>query len=794
MKNLVIVFALVAAPAAASDIARRDLLPAPPGVTAGSLGGFANPAAWATSSARDLSVWWNDDEDWGFSHAGVLGVSVEQRLDAHHYRVGVAGGDRRGHVGAAWRWSAGSGAGEGGIELGTIARPSKRLSFGAAGFASVESDARAVVADVGVRPFESSHVTLFADWTLERDERPDEGTWSAGVELRPVSGLHAGARILDQTDSDGVDWRLNVGLTLDRVALHALPGFDEDGERRTTTWIVRANPPHRGLPLPSKRRWVAIDLEDKALSYQKDLWFDDDRAAWLDVGRRLREARRDPAVEGVVLNLAGASLRPSLVWELRTELAALREAGKQVRIHVDRVRMSGAYLASVADRVSMDPNGQMELGGIALHRTYWKGLLDKLGLGFEELRFFPYKTAAETYSRTEMSAADREQYGREVDVLYETIRGGVCEGRGVTAEAFDGIVDGPGLLRAPEAKDAGLIDELARWPDVVDSLEKQGAVVRAKTARAADFPDERWGRPPTVALVYAEGICATDEGIRGRATSAHLRKLAGRTDVAAVVLRADSPGGDRLASDLVADALRRIREKKKPVVVSQGDVAASGGYWISMESDRIFTTPLTVTGSIGVISGWVWDAGVGERTGFSASGVQRGAHADLRTGIRFPFVDARLPGRPLSEAERDRAQELIERMYGEFVARVAAARGLDEGRVREIGGGRIWMGGDAVERNLCDDFGTLLDAVEEAAGRAGLDPVDVTLDEYPPRRRFRIPRLLPGLPAFGAGTGGGEAGGDESYDWRYLHEIAGRPGEALLLTPPEAVAGEQLEF
>jgi protease-4 len=362
----------------------------------------------------------------------------------------------------------------------------------------------------------------------------------------------------------------------------------------------------------------------------------------------------------------------------------------------------------------------------------------------------------------------------------------VCEGRGVSPAEFDALVDGPGLLRAPEAKDAGLIDELARWPDVVDSLKKNGAKFGAKAVRASDFPDERWGRPPTVAVVYAEGVCATDEGIRGRATSAHLRKLAGRRDVAAVVLRADSPGGDRLASDLVADGMRRIRAKEKPVVVSQGDVAASGGYWISMESDRIFTTPLTVTGSIGVISGWVWDAGVGARTGFSASGVQRGAHADLLTGIRFPFVDARLPGRPLSEAERTRARELIEGMYGEFVAKVAAARGLDEQRVREIGGGRVWMGGDAVERNLCDDFGTLLDAVEEAAGRAGLDPDDVILEEYPPRRRFRIPRLLPEMPSFG--TALGEAGGDESYDWRYIQEIARHPGEPLLLTPPEALS------
>jgi ClpP class serine protease len=150
-------------------------------------------------------------------------------------------------------------------------------------------------------------------------------------------------------------------------------------------------------------------------------------------------------------------------------------------------------------------------------------------------------------------------------------------------------------------------------------------------------------------------------------------------------------------------------------------------------------------------------------------------------------VGQRLPGRPLSDAERERARELIEGMYGEFVGQVSAARGLSEERVRELGGGRVWMGGDAIERNLCDDLGTLLDALEEAAGRAGLDPADVIVEEYPPRRRFRIPRILPDMPSFV--VGGGEGPEDESYEWRYLREIAAHPGEPLLLTPPEAITG-----
>jgi protease-4 len=221
-------------------------------------------------------------------------------------------------------------------------------------------------------------------------------------------------------------------------------------------------------------------------------------------------------------------------------------------------------------------------------------------------------------------------------------------------------------------------------------------------------------------------------------------------------------------------------------VATQGDVAASAGYWITLEADHVYTTPLTVTGSIGVISGWVWDAGVGEKTGFSADGVQRGKHADLYTGTRFPGIGERLPGRPLTEEERERARSLIVGMYDEFVGLVAESRDLPEEEVREIAGGRVWMGSDAVRLGLCDGMGTLLDAVEDAAVRAGLDPADVRVEEFPARKRFRLPKLFPSLPSFGvAGPGGvAEAFG---YEIEFLRGIARHAGEPQLLVSPTAL-------
>jgi protease-4 len=250
-----------------------------------------------------------------------------------------------------------------------------------------------------------------------------------------------------------------------------------------------------------------------------------------------------------------------------------------------------------------------------------------------------------------------------------------------------------------------------------------------------------------VALVYARGVCAMESGIKGRATSEHLRRLRHDPRVAAVVLRVDSPGGDGMASEAIAAEVRRLRAAGKPVIVSQGDLAASGGYWLSMDATEILTTPVTITGSIGVIGFWIYDDGLGEKLGLTSDGVQVGKHADLFATLRLPLLGIGPPIRALDPEELEMVKKRILAMYDGFVARVAAGRGLSEARVRELGEGRVWMGGDAVARGLCDRFGTLLDAVKAAREAAGIPAGrEIRLVEYPPRQLFRWPSFAPDLP------------------------------------------------
>ncbi len=750
-----------------------EFLPTSAGVMGGAAGAFELPAAWAMNDRSGTAFWYDDRDDtgsalenWGLSMGRSFGLAVQHRtylttgdpLGVTDWQLGLAGGDRRSARSLAYRFSTGDGDAIGrekALVASSLHRFGRGVSMGMSYSQSLESAAREGLVDLGVRPFGAPWLTLFGDYALRDGHDWDGGRWSAGAAIRPVPGIQLGVRLRDTWDDD-VRATYSIGVTLGGTAGFMTQSYDAAGERMYTTYLTEWDGPRApvtGGPIieigASAARIVPINLENRALTYQRYKWFDETRVAWLDLARVLDAVAADDDVDGVALNLAGFRGRPSLMWELRDALAALRAEGKQVYVHFDRAGMLLYSLASVADHVSMDPEGEIMLPGVDLSRTYMKDMLSKMGLGFEALQYFEHKTAVEALSLDHMSDADREQRGRIVDVIYETVRGAVTDGRGLSDAEFDRIVDEDPLMSADECLAADLVDRLARWNDMGEWLttDRNAAFGSLTPGWNRRYHDERWGTPPAVAVVYALGECAMDTGIRGRATSAHMRRLVDDPDVKAVVLRADSPGGDPLPSDLVAEAITMLRDAGKPVIVSQGDVAASGGYWISMNATEILTTPLTITGSIGVISGWLWDEELHEKVGVNADGVSRGAHADLFRNVRYP-VGFAVPARAMTEEESAYTKELILDMYDRFVKAVAKGRDLDEDHVRSVGGGRVWMGEDAIGHGLCDGIGGLADAVERARELAGIDGVESTVREYPPRNLFEMPEFglpLPGL-------------------------------------------------
>ncbi len=814
------------------------LLPQSPGVTGGPVAGLFNPAAFALTDVGGSDFWWNDGnirgglDNYGLGFGRNLNFAMNTSTYGTHaeswkiydYQVGLAGGTREDTFGIGYRWSRGETrrtAREHALVIGAVSRHRSWLSFGASAVLGLSSNAAQYVFDVGLRPFQKDFLTVYADWAVNDHEAFfQDGSWGAGVELRPIAGVHLGFKARERIGTTDVDYSALAGVTMGFTNFTMQPQYDTDGNLQRSHYLLRNNPPLKGFPgqglvIGKKLSYYPLSLENKVLTYQKYRWFDDKRVAWLDLLPLLNAVRDDDGIDILVVDLAGFDGRPSLLWEFRQKLLEIEATGKEVIIHTDRTNTRSYYLASAATTLSIDPFGSVSIPGLALSRSYLKGTLEKLGIGFQAHRYYKYKSAVETLSRDSMSAADREQRQRIVDVLYEEPRNGMAEGRHLSESQMDQLTDDKGELRAQEAVDAGLVDRIARWDAVLKELHTQRG---ARPARR--FPleynrrywDNQWGQPVKIPVVYAVGPCAMDEGIKGRKTSAYLRGLVRDPDVAAVVLRADSPGGDPLPSDLIAEAVRMLKEAGKPVIVSQGDVAASGGYWISMDGTEILTTPLTITGSIGVISGWVWDDGIAAKAGVTSAEVHRGQHATLYSQVNLPFLGS-IPRRPMNEFELGRTEEIIRGMYDDFVNGVAEGRNLDPAQVHEVAQGRVWMGGDAIERGLCDSFGSLDDAINLAREKAGVaDWREIEIVEYPPRPLVQFPSFGPRLPVlFGLGarvdqfvtwvarTGGTGADapatvaspigapGLSGYDVDYLRSLVTTRGQASLLVAPDMV-------
>jgi protease-4 len=470
----------------------------------------------------------------------------------------------------------------------------------------------------------------------------------------------------------------------------------------------------------------------------------------------------------------------------------VRRAGKRVTVDCDNLDARTTLITSAADRIIMDPRGSLLFPGVLASRTYVHDLLGKLEIGFEEWRYYKYKSAMETFSRDRMSDADREQYGAIVHATYDAIATSIVERGRMTRPEIDAVVNQEPYLPASRLLERHWVDALGRWEDL-ERPEVAGIALKPMRPGALRErrwqPREAWGPDPAIALVYLVGDCAMDEGIRARSSSEALRRFRKSRTVKAVVLRVDSPGGDPLASDVVAGETRKLREAKKPTVVSQGRVAGSGGYWISMDGEAILTSPFTLTGSIGVIGGWAWNEGFGKKTGLTSDHVKEGASADLLGGIRIPFLGATLPERNLNAGERRLIQGAFDEFYTDFTNKVAAARGREPARARELAEGHVYDGAAAMGLHLVDRIGTLDDAIAEAKRRAGLNPNDrVRIVEYPKRPLFRLPSFLTPPSVSGSSTGGFVRGEEVPafgfpFQARVLQSILDRPGRPLLLVP-----------
>lgn len=723
---------------------RYRFLAAPPSTWDDGLLGFAQPANLGLLRAPEARLHWSSDpgtlrglEDWGvFTAVPHLGFSVQTQdragVSSTDYALGSGFGTQSMSLGLQYGFGGGDAPRDAFLAVGSVWRPAAFVSLSGTGRFSLESNDYEWTGELGVRPLRNRRLTIFGDFAWAKGAVAEDVPWSAGAAAELLPGVDLVGRYFD-----GGALTLGVKINLGHAGVFSQSHVDRDGDYSQQTWAVRAGGLRPGLstgPLATGRRYVSLHPLG-SVRYLKYRHFDSGGDRLFELLSDIRRARESSGVSAIALNLSGVSLLPEHAWEVRLALEEARQAGKTVVIFFDHAGMTGYHLASVADHVVMDPHGSLLLPGYAIHKTYLRGSLEKLGLAFDEWRYFTYKSAAETLVRDDMSPADREQTQAFVDDWYEQTRRDVCDSRGLTPAAFDSLVDEKMLFTSDSARVVGLVDTLARWSDrdrVMAGLS--GKPVRSTSRqemRAHSDADDRWGEKPRIALVYGLGVCDLDEGIRARWLEGQFQRLARDRSIKAVVFRVDSPGGDPLASDLVAQAVKSCSERK-PVIVSMGQVAASGGYWLSMCADSVVAGPATVTGSIGVIGGWLYDSGASSKLGMTADVAQRGRHADYNAGIRLPVLGTPIPRRTLSSDEQARVQDLMGDLYRRFTAAVALNRGLTPEEVSRLAEGRIYSGLDARSLGLVDEVGGLLLALDLACARAGIAKLEgAQVVEYP---------------------------------------------------------------
>jgi protease-4 len=468
-----------------------------------------------------------------------------------------------------------------------------------------------------------------------------------------------------------------------------------------------------------------------------------------DILEDLQKAKTDDRIKGVFIDLGLTRAGLSTMKEIRDKIIDFKAAsGKPVYAFADSYTQGTYYLASAADKVFLVPQGDLDLRGLRSEMMFYTGLLQKLGVDVQFIRASDnrFKSYGEVFTREDMSPANREQISTLLHGVWDTYLNDVGGQRHLSVSRLDSIANGLLVRSADDALRNGLVDSLIYRDQVLETIKAKlglamdkdihfvdlGAYTRAYVAKAK--PEKSVGETagynlPKVAVVYASGDItggeSSDGSIGSTTLSEAIRKARTDSTVKAIVLRVNSPGGSGLASDIIWREVE-LAKQTKPVVVSMGDVAASGGYYISCAASKIFAEPVTITGSIGVF-GMIpnMQGFFNDKLGITFDGVQTDKYAGMLTVYR-----------PLTDEEKAIIQGFIDRFYGTFTSRVAQGRGLTVAQVDSIGQGRVWTGTDAKRIGLVDEIGGLEDATNAAAAMADLGEGQFRTVGYPEQKDF----------------------------------------------------------
>ena len=448
-----------------------------------------------------------------------------------------------------------------------------------------------------------------------------------------------------------------------------------------------------------------------------------------EILENLEEAKKDDHIKGIFLDVSSLAAGFATIEEVRNALIDFKKSGKFILAYSEVYTQGAYYLASVADKVYMNPEGMIDFRGLSTEMMFFKGSLEKLEIEAQIIKVGTYKSAVEPFILDKMSEPNRQQVNSFLGSMYDHFLTEISRSRKISKKTLFSLADSSKIRNPNDALVYKMIDGLKYKDEVIDELKSKSGIEKNKELKSvsieeyAPAPEENSsGSSNRIAIVYANGEIISgegnDESIGSDRISRAIRKARLDNKVKAIVLRVNSPGGSALASDVIWREMV-LSKKVKPVIVSMGDVAASGGYYIACAADSIFAQPNTITGSIGVF-GIIpnMQKFFKNKLGITFDGVKTGRYADIGS-----------INRPLTDAERMIIQQEINKVYSTFTQKVADGRKKSQSYVDSIGQGRVWSGTEALQNGLVDRLGNIDDAIASAAKKAKLK--DFKIVSYP---------------------------------------------------------------
>ena len=450
----------------------------------------------------------------------------------------------------------------------------------------------------------------------------------------------------------------------------------------------------------------------------------------------IRLAKNDDRILGIWLDGADMSMGSASAKAIRDALLDFKQSGKWIIASAKQYGQTNYYVASVADRICLDPTGSVSWNGLAAQKMYYTRLFEKIGVEMQIINVGTFKSAVEPYFRTSMSSEDRMQTMQYVNGIWDEYKAQVSEARNIPVDQLNALADQyMGLQSAQAQLQAGLVDTVVYTQDM-DSLLRIYAGTKdyktLTTTKLAQVKRTESLATDEIAVLYLDGAITdeTGDGIVGKEVVKTIKKIRKNDNVKALVLRVNSPGGSADASEQIWHAIENVKADSIPVVVSMGDYAASGGYYISCGADYIYAEPTTITGSIGIFGTIPSIAKLREKIGLDIDGITTNKHSGLESNI---------PYKTMTPEETQLMQNMVERGYELFTTRCADGRGVSQEYIKSVGEGRVWLGTKAKELQLVDEIGNIDDAIAKAVELAALESYKLT---YYPEVKDPIEELL----------------------------------------------------